>query len=200
MIFGNRAYTVAMGQARKIQRYSLDQYLALERDGEVRHEFLDGEIVAMVGSSRLHNALATRLIAALYGHLRGTPCRVAGSDMKVLVAPANRVYYPDLVVSCADPAGELDEYTESHPRLIIEILSPSTAMIDRREKRLAYGLLESLQDYVLVAQDEAKVEVYSRQQDGWTHTLYGVGETVLLPSVDLALPVGAIYEGLPALR
>lgn len=186
-----------MSQAQKIHRYSIDEYLALERESDMRHEYLDGEIFAMVGSSRAHNALATSLTAAIYLHLRGTPCRVASNDMKVLIAAANRAYYPDLVVSCSDPAEEIDDYTETHPRLIIEVLSLSTAAIDRREKRLAYQTLDSLQDYVLVAQTEPLVEVYSRQSDGWMHTTYGAGETVVLPAIDLQLPVAVIYEDVP---
>jgi Uma2 family endonuclease len=190
-------YTTIMSHAIQIRRYTLAEYLAMEPEGDVRHEFVDGEIFAMVGASRVHNGLVMNLAAAIRPHLRGTPCRIASQDMKVLIAAANRSYYPDLVVSCSDPVDEIDDYTETHPRLIIEVLSPSTATTDRREKRLAYQTLDSLQDYVLVAQTEPLVEVYSRQPDGWTQTCYGANETVALPSIDLQLRMAVIFEDVP---
>ena len=186
-----------MSHAIPIRRYTLAEYLAMEPEGDVRHEFVDGEIFAMVGASRVHNALVMNLVAAIRPHLRGTPCRIASHDMKVLIAAGNRAYYPDLVVSCNDPVNELDDYTETHPRLIIEVLSPSTATVDRREKRLAYQTLDSLRDYVLVAQDKPLVEVYSRQPDGWTQTSYVANETVVLPSIDVELLMSVIFEDVP---
>lgn len=190
-------YTVTMSHAVRIRRYTLTEYLAMEPEGDVRHEFIDGEIFAMAGASRTHNTLVMNLAAAIRPQLRGTPCRIASQDMKVLIAAINRAYYPDLVVSCGDPAEEIDDYTETHPRLIIEVLSSSTATTDRREKRLAYQTLDSLQDYVLVAQTEPRVEVYSRQPDGWTQTIYGTNETIALPSVGLWLPMAVIFEDVP---
>jgi len=183
-----------MSHAVKIRRYTLAEYLAMEREAEQRHEFIDGEIFAMVGASRIHNILVTNLTAAIRPHLRGTPCRIASRDMKVLIEAANRSYYPDLVVSCGDASREVDAYTETRPRLIIEVLSPSTASVDRREKRLAYQQLDSLQDYVLVSQHEARVEVFSREESGWMHTVYGADETVVLRSIDLHLAGAVIFE------
>lgn len=183
-----------MSQTQKIHRYSVDEYFALERKSDVRHEYLDGEIVAMGGASRIHNMLVFNLGTAIRPKLRGTTCRIGGGDMKVFIAAANRAYYPDLVVSCSDPGDEIDEYTETQPRLIVEILSSSTAATDRSEKRLNYQRLDSLQDYVLVAQTEPSVEVYSRLPEGWTCTVYGAGETVALSSIDLQLPMAVIYE------
>ncbi len=187
-------YTRVMSQPQKIQRYSVDEYLALERESDVRHEYLDGEIVAMGGASRTHNMLVFNLGTAIRPQLRGTPCRIGGGDMKVFIAAANRAYYPDLVVSCSDPGEEVDDYTETQPRLIVEILSSSTAATDRSEKRINYQRFDSLQDYVLIAQSEPAVEVYSRQPDGWNYTVYGSGETVVLSSIDLQLPMALIYE------
>lgn len=185
-----------MSQAVKIQHYTLEQYLAMEPGADVRHEFIDGELFARVGASRTHNLLVTNLTASLHAHLRGSPCRVLSNDMKVLIERANRVFYPDVLVSCSDPLDELDDYTETRPRLIIEVLSASTAMIDRREKRLAYQQLESLQDYVLVTQSHLLVEVYSRQPDGWLYTIYDDCESVGLPSIGCELAMTLIYEGI----
>ena len=177
--------------------FTLADYLALEPEGKVRHEFIDGELVAMTGTSRAHNAIVTNLTAAFHSHLRGTPCRVASNDMKVVIAAANRGYYPDVVISCGDPADELDDYTESHPRLIIEVLSSSTEAFDRTDKRSHYQRLDSLTDNVLVAQTTPMVEVHSRQGDDWTVTTYGAGDEVRLPSIDLVLPMAMIYEAVP---
>ena len=183
-----------MSQTNKIDRYSIDEYFALERESDVRHEYLDGEIVAMGGASRIHDILVFNLGTAIRPRLRGTACRIGGGDMKVFIAAANRAYYPDLVVSCSDPSDEIDEYTETQPQLIVEILSPSTSTTDRSEKRLNYQRLDSLQDYVLIAQSECRVEVFSRLPDGWTSTVYGAGDTVALPSIDLQIPMAVIYE------
>ena len=190
-----------MSRAAPKRLFTLAEYLALEPEGNVRHEFIDGELFAMTGTSRAHNAIVTNLTIALGLHCRGTPCRVASSDMKVLIAAANRGYYPDVVVSCSDPANQPDEYTESQPRLIIEVLSPSTEVADRQRKRLDYQKLDSLHDYVLIAQSEPKVDVHSRQRGGvWVPATYGADETVVLPSIDLQLPTAVIYEDVPLSR
>lgn len=190
-------YTVFMSHAQKIHRLSVAEYLAYEQTADVRHEYVDGELFAMAGASRAHAMIVTNLLAALRDHLRGTPCRVLASDIKVWIETLNRFYYPDLVVSCSDITTEPDDHFESQPRLIVEVLSDSTAATDRREKRLAYQTVDSLQDYVLVAQAEPLVEVYHRQPDGWIHTTYGAGETVALPSVNLQVAMAVIYEDVP---
>lgn len=184
-----------MSTATEVRRYTVYEYLAMEPEGEVRHEFIDGEIVSMVGSSVQHNIIVMNLGAAIHQHLRGTPCRVMSNDMKVLITEVNCAYYPDVVVSCSELREMIDRYTETQPRLIVEVLSPSTADTDREQKRLHYQQLNSLQDYVLVAQNERQVEVYSRQRDGdWVLSTYGIGDTVVLPSIDLQMPIAAVYE------
>ena len=117
-----------MSQARKIQRLSVAEYFTLERETDVRHEYIDGELIAMGGASRAHNIIVFNLGAAIRPHLRGTPCRIGGGDMKVFIETVNRGYYPDLLVSCNDPADEADQYTETRPLLVMEVLSTSTAM------------------------------------------------------------------------
>ena len=190
-------YTRTMNPAVPRTLFTLSEYLALEPEGNVRHEFIDGDLVAMTGTSRAHNALVTNLTIAIGSHLRGTSCRVASNDMKVVISEANRSYYPDLMVSCSDPADEPDDYTETRPRLVIEVLSPSTEDYDRGDKRFHYQQISSLQDYVLIAQSAAVVEVHSRQGSDWTVTTYGVGDTVNFPSIDLQLPMATIYEEIP---
>jgi len=184
-----------MSQAIHVRRYKLEDYLAMEPEAPVRHEFINGEIFAMTGASLQHNIIVMNLGAIIRPHLRGTPCRVVASDRKVLVAKTDSVYYPDLLVSCGDPGDNIDAYTETAPRLIVEVLSPSTALTDRREKRLAYQQLDSLQDYVLVSQNQIRVEVYHREPEGeWSYREYDTGETLNFPSIDLAIPMMSVYE------
>ena len=189
-----------MGQARRIEPISPEGYLAGEREAEMRHEYVDGELFAMVGASRAHNLLAVNFAAALKSALAAGPCRVTVSDMKVRLPSGPRFYYPDLMVSCSDPREEPDEHYETRPELIVEILSPSTEAIDRREKRLAYATIESLREYVLVAQDEVLVELYRRDGDGWSCTTFGPGDSLALVlgnGIDIALRT--LYDGvLPA--
>src|SRR5206468_12167348 len=129
-----------------------------------RHEYLAGQVSGMGGTSATHNLIAGNVFARLRAHLRGRPCRVFISDMKVRLEAVDFFYYPDVLVTC-DPEDSV-EYFNTRPCLIVEVTSPSTALIDKREKLLAYQILDSLCDYVLIAQDEMKVQVYRRVQSG----------------------------------
>ena len=182
-----------MGTAARQRLVSERDYLAGERDGEVRHEYVDGVLFAMGGASRAHNLIATNLVVALGSRLRGTGCRVSSSDMKVRLAEGRRYHYPDVIVSCSDVRDEPDDYTETRPVLVVEILAPSTASTDRREKRLTYQSLPSLVDYLIVSQEETEVERLTRDDGGWTHASFGTGETVELASLGLALAMDDIY-------
>lgn len=181
-------------EAVKIPHYSVAEYLDRENDGEQRHEYLDGEIVAMTGTSAAHNIIALNLAVALRQHLRGSPCRVFMSDMKLRVEAANCFFYPDLMVYCGDePVGQ-DRYYFDDARLVVEVLSASTESRDREFKRLAYQHLPGLQEYLLVRQDSRIVTVYRRLPDGWEKQFYGAAETVALICIGLELPVSAIYQ------
>ena len=185
-----------MGQAQKIQHYTRDEYLAMEAKSEVRHEYINGELFAMVGASRTHALLVTHLVSALDNHLCDTSCRVMANDMKVFIEAVNRFYYPDVLVSCSDRETEPDEHYETAPLLVVEVLSTSTESTDRREKRFAYQTLESLQEYVLIAQSQRVIEVFRRQDNAWVHVLFSDEETVILQSIDLSLPMASIYRGM----
>lgn len=186
-------------EAVKIPHYSMAEYLAFEQDGEQRHEYLNGEIVAMTGASEAHNVIAGNLFAALHGHLRGSPCRVFMSDMKLRVEAANCFFYPDVMVGCTEEPVRGDRYFFDDARLVIEIPSPATESRDREFKRMAYRQLPDLQEYLLVRQDSPGITVYRRLPDGWEMQDYGSGETVRLRSIGLELPVDMIYEGVPTL-
>jgi Uma2 family endonuclease len=170
------------------------EYLAYERESKTKHEFVNGEAFAMAGASEDHNVISSNLVACIRPRLRGSSCRVFSSDMKLTIASAdNATYYPDVMVVC--DRTDNDPYVKQKPCLLVEVLSPSTAMLDRREKLFNYKQLESLQEYVLVSQSEVKVDLYRRDSDGgWLVQSLGVGDTLHLQSIDLAIALSDIYE------
>ena len=144
----------------------------------------------MVGASNFHNLIAMALGTLLHIHLRGTTCRVFISDMKVRIGDI--FYYPDLLISCDNH--KTLSYFETEPKLIVEILSPSTEARDRFEKRLNYQRIDSLQEYVLIAQDKLHVDIYRRQQNNWEIEKFTIGDSVHFRSIDYSFKIEAIYE------
>jgi Uma2 family endonuclease len=173
---------------------SVDEYLAFERNSEVRHEFLGGELYAMSGASKRHNSLALNLASALRAHLGAGPCQVFMGDVKLRVnfAQDDVFYYPDLIVAC-DPA-DRDPYFVSSPKVVVEVLSSSTERVDRREKFLSYTRLPSLQEYILVDQNTPLITVFHRDQE-WAAHEAGPDGTLHIPSIGFRLPVDQIYAG-----
>lgn len=147
-------------------RLTPEAYLALERGAEHKSEYMDGEAVAMAGASFAHNLIVANVVGALWGRLRGTPCAVVPSDLKVKAT--SRLYYPDVTVVCGEPRF-LDEAQDVllNPTLIVEVLSESTKNFDRGEKFMRYRTVDSLNDYVLIAQDGTHVEHFRRQGGHW---------------------------------
>ena len=172
---------------------SVEEYLRGEEIAEVRHEYIGGQVYAMVGASRQHNTVALNLASVLQRHLRGGPCRAYISDVKVRLRLANEeiFYYPDLVVAC-EPSDRARYWVEQ-PRLIVEVLSETTERIDRREKLLAYTQIPSLQEYVLISQWRPEVMIY-RSSSGWAAETLTEGE-LRLQSIDLGIALASIYEG-----
>ena len=151
----------------------------------------------MVGGSKEHNLIAGNLYSRFRSHLRGGSYSVFMADMKVNVKPIcqnkNIFYYPDVVVSC--DSDDKDRFSLNYPCLIIEVLSPSTDMTDKRDKLVNYRDLESLQEYVLVSQYEIKVEIYRRDNQGnWLMQTLGKEDDLYLNSIDLTLTTAEIYE------
>jgi len=183
-----------MSQTANKSSIDVEDYLAGELVSEVRHEYVNGEVFAMVGTSVGHNLIALNLASTLTQHLRGGQCRALMSDVKVRIRTHrdDRFYYPDLAVTCSNLKPS-DYYTES-PVLICEVLSDSTERQDRADKFYAYRKLASLQEYVLVAQDLMRVEVY-RRNTGWELEVYGAEDRVRLESVGLEFAVVEAYEG-----
>lgn len=172
---------------------TVPQYLEAEKTASVRHEYIAGQVYAMAGASDAHNTITGNFFAVLRSHLRGGPCRVFVSDMKLRIEAADVFYYPDVLVTC-DPE-DSEPYFKTRPTIIVEVMSPSTNVTDHREKALAYQKIDSLREYVLVAQDQIKVEMYRRDKNGnwWLETL-GPEHTIELESVNLEIPVKDLYE------
>ena len=174
---------------------TIAEYLAAEEQSDIKHEYIGGQVYAMSGASRNHNLIAGNLFAIVRNHLRGSSFRGFISDMKVKIETqkADLFYYPDVVVTC-NPQDNQKFFLIS-PCLVIEVLSPSTESIDRREKWLEYQNLSSLQEYVLVSQSEMKVEIYRRDNTGkWSIKNLIENDSLELTSIDLAIPISLIYE------
>jgi len=172
---------------------SVAEYLAGEKESQVRHEYVDGQVYAMAGASDRHNRIAGNLYARLLAHLSGGPCEPFISDMKLMVDPVV-YYYPDVVVACDPPGG--DPYSRAQPRLVIEVISPTTERIDRHEKLTAYCNVPTLQEYALISQDEMLIEIRRRRDDGqWESEAFSQPEEQFqFTSVGLRLSVGDVYR------
>ena len=170
---------------------SVDDYLVGELASQVRHEYVDGELYAMVGASDRHGLITVNLASLLSQRLPDR-CQVFASDMKVRIQVAERevFYYPDVLVSC--DLRDREPYYRQYPCLVIEVLSPHTARLDRFEKFMFYRDLDSLEEYLLVSQDYRQVEVFRRAEQ-WDRIRYTKGE-IPLRSVDLAIPIDEIYR------
>ncbi len=166
-------------------------YLAGEQDGEVRHELIDGQTYAMTGASDYHNKLSGNLFGELRNALKRShsPCNIYINDMKVKVK--QNFYYPDVMVVC-NQNDKVNDYYKTQPSVIAEVLSPSTRRFDKTHKRQAYQLLDSLREYVLIDQERAEIEVFSRQS-GWQAEYFYPGDTIKFQSLDVVVAVEDIY-------
>lgn len=173
---------------------SVEDYLAEEQESEVKHEYVNGYVYAMVGCSRRHNLLSVTLARLFGNHLQGTGCFVYVSDMKVRAGNKddNIFFYPDVMVSCN--RNNQNSYIEEEPKLIVEVLSPSTEKYDRLGKLDAYTSITSLEEYLLVDQADMKVDLYRRDGDQWVLTRYGEGDTLHLASIDYSVAVNTVYQ------
>jgi Uma2 family endonuclease len=175
-------------------KINVADYLQGELVSDIKHEYINGDVYVMSGAKRALNIISMNLSGILFAHLRGTPCRVFNADMKIRVQTAEDdcFFYPDLHVTCS--AIDTAEHFNCQPKLIVEVLSDSTERYDRAEKFHHYRKLESLEEYVLIAQDTQRVECY-RRTDQWDLRLFQQGERVVFQSIGLELAVAEIYDG-----
>lgn len=180
----------------KRKKYTPEEYLALEEKAEYRSEFDDGIITAMAGGT-LNHAQITNNLGRHIGNKILDKCAVLTTDVKVRVEDYRKFYYPDVLVICGEPIFyQKRKDTVINPILIVEVLSDSTEAKDRGEKMLAYRTLESLREYVLVSQEKAIVEQYSKSADGnWIHkATIGLKSGVKFESISVELTLGEIYQ------
>jgi Uma2 family endonuclease len=195
-----------MGMPRLKPLFTVDEYLALERAADERHEYIDGQIYAMAGESGEHGDISANVVATVVTQLKGKPCRARTKDTKVRSGPAPRLgrntsgmfSYPDIVVVCEEPEYH-DEHTDVilNPKVIAEVLSPSTEAFDRGEKFERYQTWNpTLTDYVLISQDRPQIEHFHRQTDGsWSFNRHsGLDATVTIPSIECSLKLADVYD------
>jgi Uma2 family endonuclease len=185
-----------MSRRLPIGRMSYAEYLVAEAKSDVRHEFLDGEVFAMAGGTPEHAALAVAISGDLRVALRGKPCRVYSSDLRVRIEATGLTTYPDVSVVCGKlEISAQDPHAIVNPVVLIEVLSESSESYDRGAKAAHYRRIPSLREYVLVAQHEPLVEVYRRNEHGRFELFEArPGEPLELSSVGAALDVRALYE------
>jgi Uma2 family endonuclease len=178
------------------KKWTVEEYFELVQTREERYEFVSGEIYMMSGASEEHNLIVANLIFALRAQLRGRSCKVYPSDMQVHIAAFGDYHYPDVSVVC----GQAEIVHSKHdmllnPSLIIEVLSPSTEQYDRGKKFENYRTLESLQEYLLIAQNRAYIERYVRHEAGWLFTeTKGLEAVLKLTSLGCTLALSEVYE------
>jgi len=175
-----------------------EDFLDWERSQSEKHFYFHGEIFAMVGVRQAHAHVTGNLFAALKSTLRGSPCRVFVADMLVKVEAAEAAFYPDIVVSC-DERDRTTPYHLAHPKLIVEVLSESTAAFDRGPKFAAFRQLPSLEEYVLIDIDARRVEAYRKNSAGrWELFEFCNAAPVTLASVGATLAAETVYEDVEA--
>jgi Uma2 family endonuclease len=176
-------------------RYSYADYLALEGAANTKHEYLDGEIYAMTSGTPEHAALAVAVSGELFAQLRGGPCRVYSSDLRVRVLETGLATYPDVTVLCGPVERDPDSPTTVvNPTLVVEVTSDGTEDYDCGEKPAHYMKVPSLREVVLISHSARRVEVFRREDGGWQHRTFTPPARAALTSVGCELDVGAIYR------
>lgn len=172
-----------------------ENYLELERDSKIKHEYIQGQAVAMAGATRAHGVIVDNLTALFVTHLRGSGCISHSGDVKVRMPEIGMFYYPDQSVTCEEEKGSAGKDFILHPKLIVEVLSKSTAEFDRNAKFEDYKTIPEFEEYVLVHQERVFVERFSRRADGfWVTQNYETGDHVEFASISLACPIEYLYE------
>jgi Uma2 family endonuclease len=187
----------AYNTALENRHLSVEDYLDFELGASTRHEYIAGEIFAMAGVSAAHNLIVGNVYSAFRNHLHGGPCRTFISDFKVRlkINMDDIFYYPDVMVACGREG--LEKYFLRNPKVIVEVLSPSTEGTDRREKFIHYRRIPTLEEYIVIGQDTPEVTIHRRGTE-WTPTALTALEAVAeIQSLELSLPLAQVYEGAP---
>ncbi len=174
-----------------------EEYLEIERKAEYKSEYFDGEIFAMAGARRNHNKIVGNLTGLVWQNLKGKDCEFYPSDMRVFVPKSGLYTYPDVVVVCGEPKFQDNVFdTLLNPTLLIEVLSETTESYDRGKKFQHYRSIESLQEYVLVSQDEARIEKYVKRGDGFwlLSEAVGLDSEIEFASIECRISLAEVYD------
>ena len=176
-------------------RYSVEEYLTLDREADYKSEYVAGDIFAMGGASPTHVLIAGNTAGELRNRLRDTNCQVYSADLRIQAEANNAYHYPDVAVVCGRPEyrdGKKD--TVTNPLIIVEVLSPATRSYDRGDKFASYRRLASLREYILIAQEACHVEHYVRTDGGWEFTeSEDCQGSLVVPTLGIAIPLAEIY-------
>ncbi len=189
-----------MGLPAEKRRYTVAEYFALEEAALEKHEYRQGEILAMYGGTLDHSGINSNVLREVGNRLKGKPCRAYDSNLRVRVGPGDRYVYPDALVICGEPQFDPDDEkrtTVRNPRVVIEVLSDSTEANDRGDKFASYRTVQTVQEYVLVSQHRPMIEVFSRLPDGLWRLSVAVGTDAVarLESLSIDLPLSEVYDG-----
>ncbi len=175
-------------------------YLEIERISPIKHEYIQGQVLAMAGASKAHAIITGNLSALLVNHFRGKGCIAYATDMKVRLPSLNLFYYPDLVVTCDRRDLIADQDFVLYPKLIIEVLSDSTEAFDRGDKFADYKLIPELEEYLLIHQQQILIEQFSRQSsDLWVPRIYRAGDKIEFSSIEFSCDISTLYENISQL-
>ncbi|MDB9466539.1 Uma2 family endonuclease [Dolichospermum circinale] len=175
-------------------KMTIEKYLAWELNQDIRYEYINGEVFAMTGGTIPHNDIALNLYTSLRPHLRPRGCRINVSDVKVQVTSKGPYFYPDLIVSCHPEDINARKFIQN-PKLIVEVLSPSTSGKDREEKFRYYLTIPTLQEYILIDSEKISVERYCRGEGRmWLYYPYTTGDMITLSSIAFEFPIEMLYD------
>ena len=179
---------------RKYSVMSVEDYLILNRNSkDTRYEYLDGELRMLAGGSPDHSIIIANLTAAIKGPLKGSQCRVYNSDVQLKLSE-KRYLFPDITISC-DERDRNQKETIGYPRVVVEVLSPTTEATDRGKKAAYYRACPTIQEYVMVDSEDFFVEVHRREEGRWTINTFEPGDTITLERLGIQFPIEDAYEG-----
>ena len=176
-------------------RFSVEEYLALDREADYKSEYVAGEIFAMGGASPKHVLISGNTVREFGNRLRDTPCQVYSADLRIQAEKRDAYHYPDVAVVCGRPEYRDERRdTITNPVVIVEVLSSATRNYDRGDKFASYRRLASLREYILIDQEACHVEHFVRTEGGWEFTeIEDCQGNLVIPTLDIAIPVAEIY-------
>lgn len=185
-------------EAHRLNNLSIQEYVSIEKDSNTRYEYHDGYIYAMAGGTLNHGLICGNVFGEIRSALKekGKNCTVINSEVKLHIQEKNKFLYPDAMVIC----GEIEQSDEeknsvTNPNVIVEVLSKTTASYDRGDKFYFYRQIKSLKEYILIEQDNAQIEIYTRKSQLWKITrIVGLDQELFIPTLNVTIPLAGIYQ------